>query len=389
MGAARELIAKHLASADELEAEMALLRAQPAEKQSIVEERLSYIDAYSSLDKPSVADVDAAAAKLGVSRRQFYRLLSKLRTYGPVRALTPGYQNVVRASAVREGLSEPIERVLSQALSSDPDIRISRLQALIASECERLEVAPPTDWMLRQRIHQLRSTGIVARKADFGAQIVIDQVSLDVSIDDVGGPRFAIFTAIVDRSTKLIIGSSLLTRDLFGDGLAKALKDMADHGFALVRREQLPVAKVLEELVWIAPPSLEKLADSEATMRRHTPDGVVKIVSVGRRRHGDALLRLIGDRIGPYELRARRDLDLLGGRPEGKGMPFEDAERVVRYCVDAWNKRLILKLSKIDAQDRAKQVRRLNRIARELRSWFEPILEEANSHLDVRRHRNY
>ena len=376
MDGLRELVARHLASADEREAEMALLLAQPPEKQRIVEERLTYIDAYARLDRPSVSDVDTAAAQLGVSRRQFYRLLAKLRTYGPVRALTPGFQNVARASAVREGLAEPIEAVLRQALSSAPDMRISKLHALVAGECKRLSLTPPTDWMLRQRVHALRSSGVQGGDGQFGSEIVIDQVSLDLAIDWLGLPRYGIFSAIVDRSTKLIIGSSILPRDGYGDGLALALKDLESRGLLWLREQHLPTAKQLRELVWIAPPGLEKLADAVASTPLNATETVVKVVSDGPRRHGEALLRLIGDRLGPYDIRARRPLDLRGGRPTDGGMPFDDAERAVRYCVDAWNKKLISNLPRENAAERLKHARRLNRIARQIADWFKPLLKQ-------------
>src|SRR3546814_14799477 len=94
------LIARYLPEGWHLEDELALLAVQSGEKQSVMEQRLQVMDHYINYTLSGAEAVTAAAAELGVGRRQFFNLLAKLRQLGPTRGLTPSFR---RSDARRVG----------------------------------------------------------------------------------------------------------------------------------------------------------------------------------------------------------------------------------------------------------------------------------------------
>src|SRR3546814_3813431 len=101
--------------------------------------------------------VTAAAAELGVGRRQFFNLLAKLRQLGPTRGLTPSFRNVVRKSVARDGLIEPLEIYLRKLLSVQPDARISQIEMAIIEKADFEDLPFPGRSAIRRRVHALRS----------------------------------------------------------------------------------------------------------------------------------------------------------------------------------------------------------------------------------------
>lgn len=371
----RELISRHLQKGAKLEGELALLSKQPADKQAIMQERLEAIDNYTRLSAPSVEDVDSAAARLGVSRRQFYRLLAKLRALGPVRALVPGLQNVTRKSAAREGLAEPIEAVLVQALRSEPDAKIAKLESVVSAHCAKQGLEPPKEWMIRQRVHALRASGIINPDSMFGGRIVVDQISIDLPVHRASGTvRFGTLTAIIDRSTRLLLGASISV-DGWNAGLGAALTDMRRTRMPTFHEQRFPVAVRLSEVTWVVPPGLESFAGVIAEdANASTSPPSVNVIGQGQRRHGESIMRLLGDRLGPYEFRTRSVPGLDAECPERIGTSLEDAQSMIRYCVDAWNRKLLLHLPSVADSDVPKRARRLNRISREVDAFFKPFM---------------
>src|SRR3546814_8517152 len=103
-----------------------------------MEQRLQVMDHYINYTLSGAEAVTAAAAELGVGRRQFFNLLAKLRQLGPTRGLTPSFRNVVRKSVARDGLIEPLEIYLRKLLSVQPDARISQRSEEHTSELQSL-----------------------------------------------------------------------------------------------------------------------------------------------------------------------------------------------------------------------------------------------------------
>lgn len=374
-------LARHTPPDGSLEAELALLLAHSEEKQAVVAERLNIIDEYLAKEEPSVADVDEAAAKIGVSRRQFYRLLIKVRSVGPVRGLLPGFQKVSRVSAARDGLAEPIEALLRAELKKDPTARISHLQRLIAARCDQFGYAHPSEWQLRQRVHALRAAGIISERAQFGWQFVVDQVALDLTVG-LDGDRYTAATFIIDEHTRLIAGVGVTAGDGMGFGLQSALTNMHTRiaGFA---KGGFATAAHLKRIVWVLPPGLEDVVDAVTGVvdeKGHKVDH--EVIQKGPRRHGDRILRLLGDKLGPYHFRTRAELKVDAERaPSRAGNTIEHAVKVVGYCVDYWNKRLLDTTfsSPFNDEDEIERARRLRQIGEETEAYFTPVLKAINA----------
>lgn len=380
-----DLLERHTPPHSSLNSELALLMAHSAEKQTAVEERLQAIDEYLSKENPSVADVDQAAAKLGVSRRQFYRLLTKVRAVGPVKGLLPGFQNVARASVARDGLAEPIEALLVKELEKDPAAKIAYLEGLISTRCDQLKLDPPTEWQLRQRVHALRAAGVVGEHAQFGSAIIVDQIGLEMPVRLFETARYVAVTLILDQHTRLIAGAGLTSGDGMGMGLRSALHDMNSR-IKEVQKGQFPVAPRLGRLSWVVPPGLEDVA--------HAANGVVdqkgrkieyEVIEKGPRRHGESILRLVGDKLGPYSFRTRTDLGMDAERADntlvGAGDSFEHAQTVVRYCVESWNEKLLQRMRprRLEEGEAARSAKRLRRIGNEIETFLMPVLEAVES----------
>src|SRR3546814_20961988 len=76
------LIARYLPAGWHLEDELALLAVQSGEKQSVMEQRLQVMDHYIKYTLSGADALTAAAAELGVGRRQFFNLRSDERRVG-------------------------------------------------------------------------------------------------------------------------------------------------------------------------------------------------------------------------------------------------------------------------------------------------------------------
>ena len=368
-----DLIGRYAATSPS--AELAFLATQPSEKQAVVRERLGVIDEYLSTVEPSVADVDAAASRLGVSRRQFYRLVAKVRSDGPVRGLLPGFQRVSRSSAAKDGLAEPIDALLVSELRNDPDIKIARLASLVTTRADELGVEPPSDWKLRHRVHALRASGIVGTKADFGSSMVVDQIALELPVVwKSGKPWYCVATLIVDRRTRMIAGAATTVTDGIVFGLEQALSDVGRRmtGF---REQRFPVAANLKELTWVVPPGLENVAgaaQSEAHSDRRQVS--LEVIDNPSRRQGDRILRLLGDKLGPFNFRTRTEPGIRSELPESEGVSLDHAWTVVQHAVDAWNSKLIARLAEVNDDDMAKRAKRLSRIEAQLQTVFQPVI---------------
>lgn len=368
-----DLIGRYAATSPS--AELAFLATQPSEKQAVVRERLGVIDEYLSMAEPSVTDVDAAAARLGVSRRQFYRLVAKVRSDGPVRGLLPGLQRVSRSSAAKDGLAEPIDALLVSELRNDPDIKIARLASLVAAKADELGVEAPSDWKLRHRVHALRASGIVGTKADFGSSMLVDQIALELPVAwKSGNPWYCVATLIVDRRTRMIAGAATTVAEGIVLGLEQALADVGRR-MAGFREGRFPVAASLKELTWVVPPGQEdaaRAAQSEADPER--PRVSLELIDNPGRRHGDRILRLVGDRLGPFNFRTRTEPGIRSELPDGEGVNLDHAWTVVQHAVDAWNSKLIGRLAEVKDDDLAKRAKRLSRVEAQLQAAFQPVI---------------
>lgn len=370
-----KLIERYLPEGTSIAVELGLLSKHDEEKRSIFYRRLRAVDQYLSKSDPSVSDVDEAAAQVGVSRRQFYRLLTKVRALGPVRGLLPGLQNVARSSVATEGLDEPIEAILIQEMKRDPAIKIAQLESLVVARSDELGFDRPSEWKLRRRIHALRASGIVGSNIEFGRSLVVDQIAVDLPVRDRGAAYYAGVTLIIDRNTRLIAGGSVTVGDGIGLGIGQALADMSRRKVDF-STSGIPVATKLERLTWVVPPGLERHA-SEASGRVDARGRKIaaEVVDRGARRHGELIQRLLGDRLGIYHFRTRSELGVDAEvAPEGSIDDVEFASRVIRHCIDSWNKRLMQGRIRASSASDKRTLRRLDRITKELEAYFDPVL---------------
>lgn len=326
------LLSRHLPAGWTLAEELGLLTLQTPEKQQIVEDRLTVIDRF--LTKGGAQSADTAANEIGVGRRQFYMLLSKLRGVGPTRALAPGFRNVERASVARNGLGEPAESLLRKILSEEPEAKIARIEARMREALNGAENSLPSETAIRRRVHALRRSGAVPNTdLLLGAHIVMDQVALDLSIREGGANVLAIVTLIIDRDARAILGAGLTGSDDQGIGLKAALVDFQTR-IQSIYEAGLPIAPQLEKLTWVVPPvGVFAVVNEEKAPK-------LEIVETGAKRHGEAILRLLGDRLPPFRFRRLAWLERQPLITEAPGMDLEDARQLLSASVDNWNAEL-------------------------------------------------
>ena len=374
-----ELLSKYVTSGAELENEMWLLATQSEAKQETVWERLEVIDRYLQIDSPTGIDADAAAAEIGIARRRFYRLIANLRSLGPVRALSPGFRNVKRKAPTKDGLEKHVEIAIQKALREEPDAKMAEIYRFVAAECERLEASKPSPTAVRRRVHAIRRSATPLKQGEtIGETVVVDQVALDLVIDWFDGARLSVITLIIDFETRIILGFGLSIGEGAGNGLESALHDMSKRLPKLSTFGTPHVGK-LSRVRWTVPPSIEYAADalsSKSNPREERPD--IEVFGSGPRRHGDQIMRLIGDRIGPYEFRRLTDLVHLPRVKDQPATDFNDAVRIVGYAVEKWNQEALSNYAKGRASSGSEK--KLIELSEAINTTFKPVFGAVRDH---------
>lgn len=322
----------------------ALFLSLPVAKRDAVVERLRVLDEYLRQPQPSLAVVDEASARLGVSRRTFYHLLGKLKEHGPVKGLALGFRIKQRPSVARDGLNPVAEEVLSSAFRRNPEVRAGVAYRAVLQASEQAGLPAPKEAEVRFRLHELRRASRLAPAEikGVGSSLLVDQCYVDLATRAGDGRlRQIMVTLIVDRSTKLILGhgigidvaSTMPLESALYQLQQKRLPDIAEAGFEFVA--------VPQEVEFVIPPGFEAVdPEWEGRVKAAFPNTKLRITDNGPLRHGFALIRLLGDRLGVYSFRPRSrpdDTD-LGWVIEHE---WSACERVIGYCVDAWNKPIL------------------------------------------------
>ena len=374
----RSLLVAHLVSPADAEQDEALFLSLPAEKRDVVLQRLEVLDGYLSLPEPSVARADEAAARLGISRRTFYHLLGKLKAHGPVKGLALGFRLNRRPSVARDGLSGTAEEVLAEAFNKDPEVRAGVAYRTVVQACERAGATPPKETEVRFRLHELRRAqrSLVAKEARVGASLLVDQCYIDlVSTTHPRERRQVMVTLIVDRITKLILGYGVSLEEQDASPLESALHNAQQKRLPEFAEVGLDFAAAPTALEFIVPPGFEGLGSAwQDQVRARFPGIDLAVNDAGPLRHGFALVRLLGDRLGAYSFRTR-------ARPAEANLESmiehdpEVCHRVVGYCVDAWNRPIVAALSagKVDHTRAAAEAARL---AGSLNQLFDLFLDQ-------------
>jgi hypothetical protein len=373
-----QLLERYVLADSHVSDELALLATMPESKQEIVMARLEAIHCYLSEGNQTPAEADAAAVKIGVARKQFYRLMAKLQELGPTRALSPGFRNVPRSAPSKDGLAEAAEAAVLEILRNKPDAKISEVESFVRSKCQEGGFDFPGVTAIRRRVHALRrSLPAPLSGAELGARLAVDQVALDLGVTSHRGTTLSVITLVIDRSTKLICGAGLTAGDGMGIGLQIAVRDSGSR-LASFADYTFPVAANVQELTWVVPPGLEAAAAAISAREPVSADGpTFEVISAGPRRHGDNIMRLLGDRLGPHSFRR---LAALGEDPPsvpGPGLHVHDAPQVVSRAVSQWNAQILAGAQKSEADP--KRLRRLQGIADELARIYMPVFDGVHS----------
>jgi hypothetical protein len=381
MGRVAPLMAPHLQSGMNLSVELALLSVQSPINQRAFDQRLRAVVDY--LEGPSTSkDADRCAATIGVARQQFYRLVEKMKRIGPVRGLTPGFQNVRRRSSVRSGLGDIVEKVLAAILREDPYAGTARVERLLR---ERLppDAKPPSQSSLRRRLKILRSAGSRISDAHvFGEHLLVDQSAINLPLySEKKSAPYAIATLIIDKATKLIVGVAVSSDALYGMDLSAALSSVPGHFLPGLKKRPFAVSDSLKRVDWVIPPHTEDLVpfvtDAAAQL------GIeLEVQQSGVRRHGSLLTKELGDRLGPYFFLPRYTEELARSENFNSIVDVGKAEDILFTMADQHNEHLIGVFHRYQG-DQEEQSARMDRVGLSMARLFAPLATEFSRRVEA------
>lgn len=372
-----------------IEDELTVYSLLSADKQCVVDERLRIMAAYFAESPRTAAMTENAAGSLNMEKRNFYRLVAKMKDVGPVRALAPKFRNVQRHSMARDGLPEVIETSLRRKLKRSPEARLSEVYSFLETLYRDTDLPMPSMPTVRKRVAALRESPALRQaraKIAVGEHLVIDQCGIDLLIthaySEPDRVDYGVVTLIVDQQSKLILGFALSVANGVAGGLELALDEMKVSIEAL-SEFGLRVAPSIKSVKWVTPPDMEEFGDVLQS------SGAAQGVSVtpmhkGVRRHGAQLRRLIGNRLGHFRFRLMTTED--GGRVEANRsgtVPYETAHDLIRFAVRQRNEALLASLGSDRLSDEGYrgQKMQLGRLAEALKELFEPVFAGAAKQL--------
>ena len=372
-----------------IEDELTVFALLSADKQCVVDERLRIMAAYLAERPRTAAMTENAAGRLNMEKRNFYRLVAKMKDVGPVRALAPKFRNVQRNSMARDGLPEEIESSLRQKLKRSPEARLSEVYSFLEALYRDTDLPMPSMPTVRKRVAALRESPALRQsraKIAVGENLIIDQCGIDLLIthaySEPDRVDYGVVTLIVDQQSKLILGFALSVANGVAAGLESALGEIK-ASLGTLSEFGLRVAPSIKSVKWVAPPEMEEFGEVLKN------SGAAKGVSVtpmdkGVRRHGSQLRRLIGNRLGHFRFRLMTTED--GGRVEANRsgtVPYDTAFDLIRFTVRQRNEALLASLGPVRLNDEGylSQKIQLERLAEALKELFEPVLAGAAKQL--------
>lgn len=337
-----ELIKKYALQEASSASELRALMALPPGKQEAVLKRLDVIHRYLENSPPTTADADAAAGELEMQRRNFYKLLDKLRRHGPVAGLSPGYKAQRTQLAAKDGLGEVADLAISKVLEANEKARLGKVIAAVEEACRVAKVDIPSTAAVRRRLNVLRAPGKLPhnqgrwiKRRRFGRTIVVDQSALFLPVKYGSEIEYAVATFVLDQETRLVLGLGVARPSDAGAGLSWALEDAED------RQKQTPggafeTAERLEEILWVLPPGMEGLGSTWLVSLRMVSG---TISSKGERRYGSALLPLLGGTFGGYSLMPRHTAApaVIASAELPPPVEVSIANELLAGAVDDWN----------------------------------------------------
>lgn len=330
------------------EHEMARFRALPPEQRELIEARIGALIEYLSLRRPSVDDADIVAGRLGTKRRNLYRILARMREFGPIIALTPNARSKVAPSKSAAGLDPIAEKALSEMLRAQPDAGLRRVMSAIteAYAAAGSEGKPPSESTVRRRLIVLRGAGGLPgggwdASREFGRRVLVDHSA--VASKAHGIDANLALTFIVDIETRLVIGCGHAELGDQASGLSAAVQHARERDDLVIGA--FGVAKAPRHIEWIVSDDLLRYesewgpdaarGDTVATVTAIEP------VTTGARRHGQRLVRLLGAQFDTFTLMPRV---LAEGRRRGAHSRLQSREDIsveVRGAVWRWNYRVL------------------------------------------------
>lgn len=368
-----ELVAKHSDGRAAFESNEATLLGLPLANQSAVLQRLRALDKYLAVPTPTSADAATLAADLGMSERNFYRLIRKFREHGPVAGLAPNFRVRQRPSAAADGLGKVTEITLERILQTEEDARWKDVVNEVLAACKAANVEPPSTAAIRRRLLALRAEGRLrdAGERIFGGEWLLDQTAITLTTESSQGIGYVVVTLLIDRQTKLIGGVGLLRRGNPLSGVLSALVDAWSRVPELAGAG-LNVATRLRDFHWVYP------EDVHASGFK-LDYGVTTTSGRGPRRHGENIFRMIGNRLGPYTLliRSTANPQVVDEQLATAPLPFAKAEEVVRHAVTKWNEGILRQMKAGRSRDARRD--RLIEIMRSMTELFLPALDASSA----------
>lgn len=357
----KKLIERFLgdAPASAVEAELAKFQLLAPATRKIVIERLKVVNDVFELGRPTRSEIERAAAKLEIKRANFYRLVARAREHGPVAGFAPRTRVVPTTSTAERGLHALAEQAIAAVLEAKPAAPLIDFLEAIEKAYEGSRAKRPAETAVRRRIAVLRRPGGLRDKdawkagREFGRKVLVDQSAVSSKTYDIDGNVALVF--IIDIDTRLIIGCGQSPLDDLTLGLRRAIQHARASASSLVIG-RFAASTAPDEVRWIVPD--EVLEDSDEWARALII-GDTAAVMTGSRRHGQLLVRLMGNEFGPFTLMPR----VLAGEVERQAQAntdMVDLTSAIETTATEWNYRVIEAASGLEpTQDQAERRRRL------------------------------
>lgn len=319
----RDLIAKHgpeslredrALSEAFVKVQLLALSAATPEKQEIAVTRLMALDTYLASAR-SRADRDQVIEMIGGGPSNVYRLLNRIRKFGPITGLLKGTLTEPRSSVVRDGFGPLVDEWIADLLAKDAEMKIAEVARRLSERIDHhsgSKVRMPHAAALKRRIQMLRQEriGTVITDAAIGGNILIDQVMLNVQLTGAArhDPDLCSAVFIVDRNTSLILGFSVYE----GSDPRAGFKAVAESATVQMQRladQGLRFADHLEQVRWIM---TSEMTEHRAILRERArmlnlPKSLVFVVR--GQVSGRDLSRLVGPGVPPFEFKLRATPD--------------------------------------------------------------------------------
>lgn len=300
--------------------EAAYLRSLSEERRTIVIARLKAVLAVE--ERPR--DLAAAAAIAGMGRTAFFGLRRAWKAERSLRSLAPYERrehdstSFVEPTERNEGKSkrQVAERTAAvEAIRADPAAGNGRIAALVAERTASTLDRRTLTSLVRQERRLLHFSPHLLLGV-YGRSLVADVSALDLSLGEEGDERTAVAAFMIERSTGLVIGHAVGTRD---DGV-HLQRRAARRAVAFLGRERadVPVDTPVAMRLVVGPGPEEEVVALAAVAASVLGEGAV--VSTGRLRFGRRAASLIG-RPGRIALRPMATVPAVDEPPRGAGRP--------------------------------------------------------------------